>query len=39
MKTTTIPEIVFHTFIDNNASLIEKYNPFLLRKQYTIDMK
>ena len=39
MKTTTIPEIVFHIFIANNASLIEKYNPFLLRKQYLIDVK
>ena len=39
MKTTTVPEIVFHKFIANNASLVEKCNPFLLQKQYLIDMK
>ena len=39
MKTTTVPEIVFHIFIANNVSLVEKYNPFLLRKQYLIDVK
>ena len=39
MKTTIVPEIDFHTFIDDNASLIEKYNPCLSRKQYMIDMK
>ena len=39
MKTTTVPEIVFHIFIANNASLIEKCSPFLLRKQYLIDVK
>ena len=39
MKTTTVPEIVFHIFIANNASLVEKYNPFLLQKQYLIDVK
>ena len=36
MKTTTVPEIVFLIFIVNNTSLIEKYNPFLMRKQYLI---
>ena len=25
--------------ITNNASLIEKYNPFLLHKHYLIDLK
>ena len=39
MKTTTVPEIVFHIFIANNASLIETYNPYLLRKQYLIGVK
>ena len=39
MKTTTVPEIAFHIFIANNASLIEKYNTILLRKQYLIDVK
>ena len=39
MKTTTIPEIVFHIFNDNDTSLIEKYNPCLMRKQYLINMK
>ena len=39
MKTTAVPEIVFHIFIANNTSLIEKYNTVLLRKQYLIDVK
>ena len=39
MKTTTVPEIVFHIFIDNDTSLIEKYNPCLMRKQYMINTK
>ena len=39
MKTTTVPEMVFHIFIDNDASLIEKYNPSLMRKQYMIDIR
>ena len=39
MKTTTIPEIVFHIFIANNTSLIEKYNPVLLWKLFLIDVK
>ena len=38
MKTTTVPDIVFHIFIANNASLIEKHNPFMLRKQYLINV-
>ena len=39
MKTTTVPEIVFQTFIDNGTRLIEKCNPCLMRKQYLINMK
>ena len=41
MKTTPIPEIVFHTFIDDDTSLIEKYHACLIRlgKQYLIDMR
>ena len=39
MKTTTVPEIVFHIFIDNYTSLIENYNPCLMRKQYLMNTK
>ena len=39
MKTTTVPEIVSHTFIDNHASLIEKYYPILVRKKYLFEVK
>ena len=39
MKTTSVPEVVFHIFIDNDTSLIEKHNPYLMRKQYLINMK
>ena len=35
MKTT----IVFHIFIDNDASSVEKYKACLTRKQYLIDMR
>ena len=38
-KTTTVPEIVFIIFIDNDTSLIEKYNPYLMRKQHLINTK
>ena len=39
MKTTIVPDIVFHIFIDNDTSLIEKYNLCLMRKQYLINTK
>ena len=39
MKTTTVPENIFHIFIDNDTSLIEKYNTCLMRKQYLINTK
>ena len=39
MKTTTVPELVFHTFIDNDASLIENCNSCLMRKQHLIEVK
>ena len=39
MKATTVPEIVFHIFIDNDTSLIKKYNPCWMRKQYLINTK
>ena len=39
MKTTTVPEIVFHTFIDNDANSAEEYKASLTRKQYMIDMR
>ena len=40
IKTTTVPVIIFHTFIENDASLIEKkYNLCLTRKQYLIYIK
>ena len=37
MKTTPIPEIVFHTFIDDDTSLIEKYNTCLIRNKTISD--
>ena len=37
-RTLTMPEIVFHISIDNDASSIEKYNA-CLTKQYLIDMR
>ena len=35
----TVPKIVFHTIIDNDASLTKIHNPCLVRKQYLSDMK
>ena len=38
MKTTTVPENVCHIFIANNASLIEKYNQFLMRNNICLEV-
>ena len=32
MKTTTVPEMGFHIFIDNDSSSAEKYKACLVRK-------
>ena len=34
-----VPEPVFHIFMDNDASSVEKYKTCLTRKQYLIDMR
>ena len=39
MKTITVPEIVFHIFIDDDADSVEKYKACLTRKQCLIDMR
>ena len=37
MKTTTVPEIFFHTFIDNDANLTEKKNQPMFDKKTISD--
>ena len=38
MKTTTVPEMVFHPFIGNDVTSVEKY-ACLIGKQYLIDIR
>ena len=39
MKTTTVPKIIFHTFIDNDTSLIDKLQHIFDVQTILIDMK